>query len=224
MKNYKVGDLIFSVAADKVQGVEPGWGGFAEFAFITDAEAMKRDGQETTATNNRILPPDLDPAAATMLLTWCEGYAFVKAMGVGKGAKVLILGSGGNGLAFAAAAKRLNAEFMAMSGNPTRQATAAALSVNAFVNYKVQPPDGGTQGSMPRRLRFCGRCVWRQGTLSDAPTLIRRGATVSVYGLDDGFDCILKPWFKPNFTWFGRKQGCERRHRRCDRIHAERQV
>ncbi len=202
VKNYKAGDLIYLPAADKVPGYGSSWGGFCEFAWVTDFDAMRAAGESIQGANKRVLPDDLDPAAATMLLTWCEGYAYVKGMGVGAGASCLLLGSGGNGLAFAASAKALGAGRIVMAGSPARQATACAVGVTQFFDYKAQDLKAQLKQACPEGYDFVADVVGAGPLFDEATSLIRRGATIGVYGLDDGFASVLKPWLKPSFRWF----------------------
>ncbi len=202
VKHYKVGDLIYLPAADPVPGYGSSWGGFAEFAWVTDFDAMRAAGKNVQGVNKRVLPADLDPAAATMLLTWCEGYAYVKAMGVGTGASCLLLGSGGNGFAFAAAARALGAGRIVMAGSLTREATARAIGVTQFIDYRAGDLTVRLKQACPEGYDFLVDVVGAGPFFDEAAALIRRGATIGVYGLDDGFASVLKPWLKPSFNWF----------------------
>jgi len=85
---------------------------------------MKEDGRPSAEWSayrvNEIVPPDIDPAEATMLITWRETLSFIQRMGLRAGKSILIVGSGGNGLAFAAHAKNLGASAVAMIGSAER--------------------------------------------------------------------------------------------------------
>jgi len=200
--NYKIGDLIFGAATANVEGIPNGWGGFAEYCWITDGKAMAKDGLDPE-DNARILPPDLDPAAATMILTWAEGYGFVKGMGIGPGATVLILGSGGNGLAMSAAAKALGAAKVVMSGSPARTDTATAIGVDQLIDYKAPDTLDQIKAACPDGYDFVIDIVGTGGLLDKMLDLIKRGATISAYGLEDDFEaCTLTPRFRPSFSWF----------------------
>lgn len=202
VRNYNVGDLIHLPACDKVPGYGSSWGGFAELAWVTDFDALRAAGEDVQGVNKRVLPADLDPAAATMLLTWCEGYAYVKAMEVGAGASCLLLGSGGNGFAFAAAARALGAGRIVMAGSAAREAAARAVGVTQFLDYKDGDLKARLKQACPEGYDFVVDVVGAGAFFDEAAGLIRRGATLGVYGLDDGFASVLKPWLKPSFKWF----------------------
>ncbi len=100
------GDLVTRVGTRPVGGVSINWGGFCELGLALDHRAMAEDGVPREQWNrlrvNLTLPSGTDPAAATMMITWRETLSYVRRIGIGPGCRVLVLGSGGNGLAFVA--------------------------------------------------------------------------------------------------------------------------
>ena len=201
--NYKAGDLIQVPAITDLPGIGSSWGGFSEFVLITDYDAMRDDANDVSGINPRVLPPNTDPAAATMLLTWCEGYAYLKSMGIGPGASCLLLGSGGNGLAMTAAARALGAARIVMSGNESRRESADAVGIDHLVDYRSADRMEQLKAAGPDGYDFIIDIVGTQGLLDEMLDLVRRGGSVGTYGLDDAFDaCTLTPRFRPSFTWF----------------------
>jgi threonine dehydrogenase-like Zn-dependent dehydrogenase len=201
-RHYKTGDLVQIPAITHIPDIGSSWGGFAEFALITDFETMRSDGLDTAGANARVLPPGTDPAAATMLLTWCEGFAYIKSMGIERGTSCLLLGSGGNGLTFATAARARGAENIVMAGNPSRDAAARVAGVTTFVDYRSEELMELLKQACPDGYNFVVDVVGAGDLLNDSLDLIRDGATIGAYGLDDGFDSVLMPWNKPSFRWF----------------------
>src|SRR5438067_11556857 len=78
VRHLKVGDLVTRVGTPPSPGgdLDALWGGFAEFGIARDHWAMREDDQPAEQWDryriNQILPPDIDPAAATMVITWRE--------------------------------------------------------------------------------------------------------------------------------------------------------
>ncbi len=130
VRHLRPGDLVTRVGTPPVGGVGIAWGGFAQWGIATDWQAMLEDGvpraQWDGARVQQVLPPGSDPAAATMLITWRETWSFLARLGLGAGARVLILGSGGNGLAFAGHLRLLGCR-ASVVGGASRRAVAAAL-------------------------------------------------------------------------------------------------
>ena len=106
VRHLQVGDLVTRSGTNSLSepGLSSTWGGFAEYGIVTDHWAMKDDGLDDVMWKShvaqQIVPPDVEPAMATMLITWRETLSYVKRMGVSHGATVLLMGSGGVGLSF----------------------------------------------------------------------------------------------------------------------------
>lgn len=120
VRNFRLGDLITRVGVPAYEGMHSYWGGYTEFGIAMDHWAMAADGLDRAkwegARVNQIVPAAVDPRAATMFTTWRETLSFITRMGVGAGASVLVVGSGGNGLSFANHAANLGATRVAMIG------------------------------------------------------------------------------------------------------------
>ena len=118
---YRVGDHVSRVGAPA--GLRPGldiaWGGYSQWGIAVDHWAMARDGVDPRAYQsslvNQIIPADLPLAECAMLTTWRETLSFIRRMGVGPGSRVLVIGSGGNGLSFARHAVNLGAAWVAVA-------------------------------------------------------------------------------------------------------------
>ena len=124
VRYLKLGDLVTRVGTRPAGGISINWGGFAEYGLATDHRAMREDGLPKAAWDhlriNATLPPGTDPAAATMMITWRETLSYATRIGIEPGARVLVIGSGGNGLAFVSHAANLGAACVVMLGNAER--------------------------------------------------------------------------------------------------------
>ena len=139
VRHLSVGDLVTRTGAPALDGCQPFWGGLAEFGIGRDVKAMQEDGlpepEWAAFAVNRTLPAGTDPAAATMMITWRETHSYISRLGIPAGARVLILGSGGNGFSFAVLAGILGASRIAMVGSPSWRTLAAQAGVADFVDY-----------------------------------------------------------------------------------------
>lgn len=191
VRAFRVGDLVTRVGAPAVpeQGLSVTWGGFAECGIAGDHLAMARDGlareQWAGYRVNRVLDAAVRPEDAPMFTTWRETLSYVRRAGVGRGSRVLVIGSGGNGLAFAAHARNLGAELVAMVGSSGSETAARRAGVSEYLDYRA--PDLG------ERLRsLCGRtldvaidAVGKRGSADIALPLLRDGGALGIYGIDD---------------------------------------
>jgi D-arabinose 1-dehydrogenase-like Zn-dependent alcohol dehydrogenase len=193
VRNLAIGDLITRVgmppAPDGAFSVN--WGGFAEYGIARDHWAMREDGLELGLWQsyrvNQVLPPDTDPAAATMAITWRETLSYVTRMGIGPGAHVLVIGSGGNGLSFVAHAAHLGAARVAVLGSSRRKEVGRLLGATEYVDYRA--------GVIERRdgFDFIIDAVGKAGTADHALPVLKVGGMLGIYGIDDYDRCQIHP-------------------------------
>ena len=201
VRYLKLGDLVTRVGTRPAGGISINWGGFAEYGLATDHRAMREDGLPCAAWDrlriNQTLPPGTDPAAATMMITWRETLSYVTRIGIGPGARVLVMGSGGNGLAFLSHAANLGATCVVMLGNAERADLARRAGATGYVDYRR--PDAGEQLA---QLAGEGGClgfdfvidaVGKSGTLDQGLPHIAPGATIGIYGMDSFGRYTLNP-------------------------------
>jgi NADPH:quinone reductase-like Zn-dependent oxidoreductase len=191
VRHLKVGDLVTRVGtpAPPNSGIDVNWGGFAELGIAKDFRAMQEDGLPAEEWQvfrvNQTLPPDTNPAAATMMITWRETWSFISRMGVGPGAKVLVLGSGGVGLAFVAHAKNLGAAEVAVVGQVAREQQTRAAGATKYFDYKSEHLAEQLSAAYPDGFDFVIDSVGKAGQLSRILPAVRSGGLLTTYGLDD---------------------------------------
>lgn len=197
VRHLKVGDLVTRVGTPAVEGFNVGWGGFAEYGVALDWRAMEEDGVPAKEWHgsrwNQVLPPNADPAAATMFTTWRETLSYLQRMGCAEGSTLAVLGSGGNGLGFAAQARNLGAGTITMVGSPHRDTHAERAGVTAFIDYHA--------GDAAEQARAAGEggydfVIDTLGTSAQADlglSLLKRGGTIGIYGMDGPVGLRIDP-------------------------------
>jgi len=187
VRYFREGDLVTRVGMPAVPGLHATWGGYAEWGVARDQQAMVADGQpewtDWGARVHRTVPWGLDPRAAPMFTTWRETASCWRRLGPPPRPRALILGSGGNGLSFAAVAKASGAAAVAMLGAARMAGAAARAGVSFFADFR-EP------GALDR-VREHGPfdviidAVGKEGALDATLALAAPGAKVTVYGIDD---------------------------------------
>ena len=191
VRNFHIGDLVTRVGTLHVPDSELAlhWGGFVEYAVARDHWAMREDGLPPEAwcpfRINQVVPAEIDPRVAPMLITWRETFSYMTRMGVEAGATVLILGSGGTGLSFTAHARNLHAGRVITIGSPARDATARAAGATDYHNYTAHDLTSAVKNAIPDGVDFIIDSVGKQGQMDRMLPLLKPGGTVGVYGLDD---------------------------------------
>ncbi len=207
VRNIKVGDIISRVGTPSVGNYSSTWGGFAQFGLACDHWAARQDGRPREEwygdRRQQVVPPDIDPAHATMIITWRETFSYITRMGVAAGNSLLVIGSGGNGLSFAAHAANLGCSSIVMIGNLHRRELSRAVGATDYFDYKTEALHTAVKEAYPEGFDFIIDAVGKKAVLNAALCHIKDGGTVGIYGVDDYGQCVLNPVnARGTFTYF----------------------
>ncbi len=198
-RNYKIGDLVTRVGAPGglLPGLSSNWGGFAEFGIAVDHTAMKEDGIDSSKWNshriNQVLPADIDVRQATLIITWRETFSYISRLGVSKGDRVLVMGSGGNGLAFASHARNLGASTVVVAGNAERKSTALKAGATHYVDYRETDLAEAIRKEGVKQVDSIIDSVGKKGQADRMLPLLKSGGAIGVYGIDEFTSYTLNP-------------------------------
>ncbi len=206
VRNIKTGDIISRVGTPPVGGYSSTWGGFAQFGLACDHWAAKDDRRPREEwyadRRQQVVPPDIDPAHATMIITWRETFSYITRIGVEAGASLLIIGSGGNGLSFAAHGVNLGCSPIVMIGNSRRREVGLAVGATDYFDYKAKDVHTAVKEAYPEGFDFIIDAVGKKSVLDAALGHVKDGGTVTIYGVDDYGKCMLNPVNAPgSFTY-----------------------
>jgi threonine dehydrogenase-like Zn-dependent dehydrogenase len=207
VRYLKEGDVITRVGTQPVEGYTISWGGFAEVGIAKDYRAMQEDGVSLEpwpdARRNRVLPTGMDPAAATMVITWRETLSYLTRMGVEKGKSILVFGSGGNGLSYARHAAIVGASPVAMVGSEQREQEARQVGVTLYFDYRAEDLEERIDAAVGEGFDFVLDAVGKKGAADLGLRLLKPGGTIGIYGLHDYGQCTITPlWSRGTFTFY----------------------
>ena len=142
VRSFAVGDIV----TDPVPAIESdlyraGCAGFCEYGVVQDGAVMAERGlpraaYRPLAGRAAVVEMQMAPEDAVMLVTFKETLSALGNFGLTPGTSVVLFGDGPNGLALAAFARLLGAEFVAMAGHwddrlrRARDAACVDLTVN----------------------------------------------------------------------------------------------
>ncbi|MCC6443313.1 MAG: zinc-binding dehydrogenase [Armatimonadetes bacterium] len=220
VRHFREGDLVTRVSALPVPAIGLGvsWGGFAEYGVARDHWAMRADGLPAFEWGafrvNQPLPSHFDPLDATMIITWRETLSYITRLGVQPGSRILIFGSGANGLSFANHAANAGAEAVCMAGSFSRQEAALQVGATAFADYKTASA-GQLAALSPGGFDIIIDATGRNGNADLYMPLLKPGGTLGVYGIDDLRSYVLNPNLaRGGFTFFNGGYDEEETHAR----------
>src|SRR4028119_1179629 len=107
VRHLKIGDVVTRVGTLPTPEIGTTWGGFVEWGIAHDHRAMQEDGLPESEWGSyrvqQVVPEDIAPAEATMMITWRETWSYIRRLGVTAGSRGLGVGAGGDGVAGAGA-------------------------------------------------------------------------------------------------------------------------
>jgi NADPH:quinone reductase-like Zn-dependent oxidoreductase len=190
VRHYRLGDIVTRVGTPPTADLSVTWGGFAEYGIAKDHWAMCADGlsadQWQGARWNQVVPTGVDPKDAPMFTTWRETLSYITRMGFTAGASVLVIGSGGNGLAYARHAATLGASLVAMAGAAYMESAACVKAgVGLFLDYKRADLAEALNTANPDGFDFIIDAVGKVGNGDRVLACLKPGGTYGTYGIDD---------------------------------------
>lgn len=101
---YHVGDKVLLPFVDADEKLYPGlgsaWGAFSEYGVVNDYRAFGNGTAPECAYEQTILPEDIDPVDASMIITLREVLSSIKRFGMKANESVAVFGCGPVGLTF----------------------------------------------------------------------------------------------------------------------------
>lgn len=209
VRHYKLGDIVTRVntrpSADKSMMIS--WGGMCEYSLACDYRAMWLDNIDPEMwlryRVNQIVPEGLiDPMRATMIITWRETLSYITRMGVNEGSRVLVSGSGANGISLAAMAKLRGAGEAIVVGSKSREAACMAAGIDKCIDYKDEDAIQRYLSGIERGIDFLIDATGKSDSLNKFLPALRPNGVIGVYGLDDGNTYRINPLLTESFRFY----------------------
>ena len=139
VKSYKVGDRVILPFVDEDrENVGPygsAWGAMCQYCVVNDAAALPEGVKSEVAPAQKVLPKDIDPVDAVMLVTFREVLSAVQYFGIRPGDPVVVIGAGPVGLAFLKMCKLSGASrVIAVVRNEEKARNAAEIGADVVLN------------------------------------------------------------------------------------------
>ena len=141
VRNIRKGQRVTRAAAvfpaDRRDGIGSNWGAFAELGMVRDHAAAKADGATVAGTQAlTVLADDVDPVSAALSVNQREILSVTHNFKLGPQSRVVVIGSGYNGLLFSLYSKHYGAGRVVMVGSGGREKlSTATFEADAFVDY-----------------------------------------------------------------------------------------
>ncbi len=139
----KVGDQALRPMAE-ADGYGSYWGAFAEYGSVADRRAYEEDGSPDGGPRihkgHQVVPPEIAPGAAVMLITLKEVLSYLDRTGADAGGRLLVMGHGPVGLAAAYLGRRVcGCERIVVAGRrPEAETQALEFGADAYVDLRKE--------------------------------------------------------------------------------------
>jgi threonine dehydrogenase-like Zn-dependent dehydrogenase len=188
VRNFKIGDrviggLVFDFAE---KDLNTGWGGFCEYTFANDHDAMVEDGVADKEHGwlecfeiQRSVPKDIPLEEAVLMCTWREVYGSFDDFNLKKGDRIVVFGAGAVGLSFIRFGKLLGLDHIAVV-DPLEHKRKKAIEMGADAVFK---PEDDLKKEFAGTLDAVVDAVGKAAIANTALGLIKMGGSVCVYGV-----------------------------------------
>ncbi len=186
VRTFKIGDLILEPATRVIdKEIGSAWGHFAEYAVASDYLALLEDDKQPSSClkSQQIVPKDIEPEDATILLTLKETLSGLLNFGFKKGMSLVVFGDGPVGCALVKFARLLGATVIIGVGHwDKRLERMKNLGADYVVNEKTNEDflSDTLQGS---KIDMVIDAVGKNQIVDKGSRLIRRGGKIGIYGV-----------------------------------------
>jgi len=188
VRNFKVGDRISRVGTIPNEKFGVCWGGFAQYGIALDTKAMEEDGIDRAQWQknrvNKVIPSDIDPKDAPMIITWRETLSYFNRLKIKNGSNVLVTGSGANSLAFVAYAVKNNCKVVSI-GSPKRNIDSIKMGAIKTIDYHDENITDQLREVFNEGIDVIIDGVGNVDNVNKALPLIKENGLVSAYGWND---------------------------------------
>ena len=204
VRNFKVGDYVLRAKLRDSDKYYHGWGGFSERALVTDYFARVEDGEKGVPVSHmaeQIVPSDIDPVKAMMIITIKEVFSALNQFGVKEGKKVMINGCGPVGQAMVRFCKLLGVNGLIVSDlDEERLKKAQRLGADVLINPAKQDVVSAVKAVYPSGVDLFIDAVGINSLINTGFQVIKFNGKICVYGISPK-TCAEIDWEKAPYNW-----------------------
>jgi threonine dehydrogenase-like Zn-dependent dehydrogenase len=205
---YKVGDVVLLPFVDPVEGLHSGWGAYSEYGVVSDARALAAAGLAAGSPNfpesacaQTVVPPDIDPVDAAMIITLREVLSSIKTFGFGANQSVAIFGCGPVGMTFIRFMSLLGVyPIIAFDIDDGKLETALKNGATRAFNSKTSDAAGRVREICPEGIDFVLDAVGMPELINQGMELIRDRGRICCYGISPKCSMELD-WSRAPYNW-----------------------
>ncbi|WP_297747409.1 zinc-binding dehydrogenase [uncultured Tessaracoccus sp.] len=200
--SYQVGDVVMlpvvgePVANDQVLG--SAWGAFSEYGLVDDAAVP---GAAEVAPAQSIVPADIDPVLAPVMVTLREVLSSIQVSGLPLDAPLCVYGSGPVAMTFTKLLKLLGAEDVTVVVRSQAKAELmSSFGADRCIDTSVEDLAEAIRTATPDGLGGVVDAVGKPEIINEALGLIRDRGVVFAYGVPKS-NAMQLDWSAAPYNW-----------------------
>lgn len=193
VRNFQVGQRVTRpggvLAGERVNGMGSTWGGFAEWGLVRDTVAAAQDGLTANAmlaSSRNPLPPGVDPVSAALSINLREILSVVLRFHLDPDSRVVVVGSGYNGMLFSLFSSHFGAGKVVMVGSPRWFSRAVNhFGANGYVDYHTAGAAKQVRDLLGGDATHVVDAKGSHASLSLCGDILSPDTAFGAYGIDD---------------------------------------
>lgn len=204
VKSFHIGDKVLLPFVDADQelygDLKSGWGAFSEYGVVNDPEAYGAKDAPECAYGQTVLPEDIDPVDASMIITLREVLSSIKRFGIKANESIAVFGCGPVGLTFIHFLSLLGVHpIMAFDIIPEKLEEAKKAGADYVFDSKGNVKEC-VRSICPQGVDYMLDAVGISALINQGMELIRDGGKICCYGISPNLDMNLD-WSKAPYNW-----------------------
>jgi threonine dehydrogenase-like Zn-dependent dehydrogenase len=204
----KTGDVVLLPFVDAVGDLKSGWGAFSEYGVVNDVTALKGDGlafgnplYPECVDAQAVVPPDIDPVDAVVIVTLREVLSSIKTFGIGPDESVAVFGCGPVGQTFIRFMNLLGVRpIIAFDIVEEKLATALKNGATHAIDNKSAGIAAKVREICPDGVDYVLDAVGYLPLINQSMEFIKDRGKICCYGISPE-DAMRLDWSKAPYNW-----------------------
>ena len=201
VSKYQIGDIVLLPFANDADGLyDAGWGAFSEYGTVYDALAAGAD-EDHFSWGQSIVPTDIDPIDAAMMITLREVLASIRTFGITDNSRVVVYGCGPVGVTFTKFMSLLGVKHLVVVDRlEEKREVAITNGAAVYLNGSQVDVVAKVKEMYPDGVDFVVDAVGHESVINEGLCLIRDRGNVCVYGVP-GTTKLNLDFTKAPYNW-----------------------
>ncbi|RSK53294.1 sorbitol dehydrogenase [Bacillus canaveralius] len=203
--SFKVGDVVllpFNDVDEELYGsLGSAWGAFSEYGVIHDKAAYHESDAPEVAFAQQIVPKEIDPVDAAMLVTLREVYSTIKYFGINKDETIVVFGSGPVAITFIKLMSLIGVQsIIGIARSEEKRQILLENGAAVTFNSRITDITKEIRTLYPDGVKYVLDAVGTAEIINQAMELLEDQGEILCYGVP-AYDQMQLDWSKAPYNW-----------------------